>query len=351
MPKYSIIVPVYNCRKYLPDCVESILNQTVPDFELVLIDDGSTDQSGVICDAYAVRDKRIRAFHKQNGGAASARNYGIDRAIGRYILFVDGDDTITKDCLEAVGKSVSLAELTIFGIQFNYFRGAKLKSHGIHSVHFTGVFTKDELLANFQDFFQDNQLSSACNKLFDKKILIERNIRFQQGQTLYEDFDFVLRYLNAVQTIFCIDRPLYEYRIVLHGPAYRNKRTATTAGIREGLLPLRETAATYYSMYPDSTVPSVMANLYMMLLQQHLIQRTDNTDPQFSQELTGYCNDEILQSAIRAGGVLEGTNKELYGWIRSGDCCRIKGLYRAKRRKAAIRRVIQFFLPSRKEAR
>ena len=95
-PKVSIIVPVYNVEKYLHRCVDSILLQTFTDFELLLIDDGSTDKSVDICDKYALKDSRIRVFHKKNGGVSSARNLGIKKSNGVYILFVDSDDYLAK---------------------------------------------------------------------------------------------------------------------------------------------------------------------------------------------------------------------------------------------------------------
>lgn len=96
-PKISVIVPVYNVEKYLSRCIDSILAQTFTDFELLLIDDGSKDKSGNICDEYAKKDSRIRVFHKENGGVSSARNLGLDNAEGEWILFVDADDWIEQD--------------------------------------------------------------------------------------------------------------------------------------------------------------------------------------------------------------------------------------------------------------
>lgn len=100
MPSLSIIIPVYNVEKYLKECVKSVLMQSIKDFEILLIDDGSKDSSGKLCDEIASTDSRIRVYHKPNGGLSSARNYGIDRALGEYIIFLDSDDFwIDKDIL------------------------------------------------------------------------------------------------------------------------------------------------------------------------------------------------------------------------------------------------------------
>ena len=97
MPKLSIIVPVYKVEQYINKCIDSILNQTFTDFELILVDDGSPDNCGKICDEYAQKDERVRVIHKENGGVSSARNLGIDEAKGEYVSFIDPDDWIDLD--------------------------------------------------------------------------------------------------------------------------------------------------------------------------------------------------------------------------------------------------------------
>lgn len=105
-PLISIIVPVYNVDAYLKQCIDSILNQKYENFELLLVDDGSTDKSGDICDVYGKRDKRVRVFHKKNGGVSSARNVGLDNAKGDWIAFVDSDDIVTPSYLSGLYSDV-----------------------------------------------------------------------------------------------------------------------------------------------------------------------------------------------------------------------------------------------------
>lgn len=119
MPVISVIVPVYNVETYLAQCIESILSQTFEDFELLLVDDGSKDRSGEICDVFAAGDTRIRAFHKENGGLSSARNYGIDRANGRYVVFIDSDDYLLEN--DAFSRLVSYSDKRALDIlRFDY---------------------------------------------------------------------------------------------------------------------------------------------------------------------------------------------------------------------------------------
>ena len=113
-PKISVIVPVYKVEKYLPECIESVLAQTFTDFELILVDDGSPDNSGAICDDYAARDPRIRVFHKQNGGVSSARNLGLDHARADWVAFVDADDAVDEKYLEHLWGDGPAAGTLIF---------------------------------------------------------------------------------------------------------------------------------------------------------------------------------------------------------------------------------------------
>ena len=107
MPQISVIVPVYNTEKYLHRCIDSILAQTFTDFELLLIDDGSTDNSGTICDEYATKDSRVRVFHKKNGGVSSARNLGVDNAKGEWVTFVDSDDCVPQNGSALLYEAIS----------------------------------------------------------------------------------------------------------------------------------------------------------------------------------------------------------------------------------------------------
>lgn len=114
LPKVSVIVPVYKVEKYLPECIESVLAQTFTDFELILVDDGSPDNSGKICDDYAARDSRIRVFHKENGGVTSARNLGLDNARGEWIIFVDSDDSLPRYSVEILFTKAKSEGVDVF---------------------------------------------------------------------------------------------------------------------------------------------------------------------------------------------------------------------------------------------
>ena len=122
-PFISIVVPVYNVERYLPRCIESILRQTYTNFELILVDDGTPDRSGIICDRYAERDSRIRVIHKENGGVSTARNTGIDAAKGEWITFVDSDDWVSDEYLKTLTTHLhnNSYDLVIGGFEFRHF--------------------------------------------------------------------------------------------------------------------------------------------------------------------------------------------------------------------------------------
>lgn len=115
--KYSIIIPVYNVARFLPTCVESVFNQTFVDYEILLIDDGSTENSGLICDDFAKKDSRVKVFHRKNQGVSAARNYGVSQAQGEYILFLDADDYYTDQLmLEKIDRKIQQCDMVVFGV-------------------------------------------------------------------------------------------------------------------------------------------------------------------------------------------------------------------------------------------
>ena len=135
-PAVSIIVPVYNTERFLNRCIDSVLAQTYSDWELLLVDDGSTDSSGSICDEYATQDSRIRVFHKENGGVSSARNLGLDYARGEWITFVDSDDYIAPDMIEKLYETQKRnnADITVCGYRWVDKEGKNLKSFHMNSM-------------------------------------------------------------------------------------------------------------------------------------------------------------------------------------------------------------------------
>lgn len=267
--KYSIIVPFFNCIEDLPVCVNSIQRQTESDWELLLVDDGSTDGSAALFDQLAQQEPRIRVFHKKNGGAASARNLGLVHASGDFILFFDGDDTVEPDLLETVSAALSEAnpQMVIFGMSFDYYDGAgRLEKTELLSTKHAGIVSSQDICSGFSSFFADNALSSACNKVFSGRILRDTGLCFSEEMTLYEDLDFVLRFLPHCEKISCLDRALYHYRLAADKP-HLNRRVLQLDKLLHNLELLSGSVLALNA--PDAAQRT--ADLFAELVDQHLM--------------------------------------------------------------------------------
>lgn len=207
----SVIVPVYNCKSTLERCVQAIVSQTFPDWELLLVDDGSMDGSGHLCDQLANEDSRIRVFHKENGGVSSARNLGLDKAQGEFVVFCDSDDWVEPNWCEQL-RRIALQRPRSVPI-CNYFRSSA-EGECINSQKACA-----RLVAEIprRDFFSLNQwelLGIPWNKIFYRSILEENQIRFQPDISLGEDLIFCLDYLHYQEDgFYFVNIPLYHYSV------------------------------------------------------------------------------------------------------------------------------------------
>ncbi|MDX8414736.1 glycosyltransferase family 2 protein [Intestinicryptomonas porci] len=205
---FSIIVPVYNVEKFLPQCVESVLAQTFGDFELVLVDDGSPDGSGKICDQYAAKDARVVVRHIPNGGVSRARNVGLDAARGQWCVFVDSDDWLDPDFLQKNFEAISANENVDFVISgMRYLKGL----HADEVVYKPAVITPREAYFD-RGFFR----SGGIFKAFKMSVLNGNNIRFRTDLPRGEDNVFLADFLNCAQSAAAIDYCGYNYRCSLN---------------------------------------------------------------------------------------------------------------------------------------
>lgn len=209
MPEISIIVPIYNCGDSIRKLVDSLLHQTLTDFELILINDGSTDNSREICDKLASGDSRITALHKENGGAGSARNAGIKRAIAKYIMFPDADDYLEPDMLEVLYNTMTEkdSDLAVCGF---YNEGKSVTE----TVTYPSAYYKDEKGARmcFAELFPEGFLGYPWNKLYKRDIIADNGILFPDMRR-YQDGAFNLDYFDFVKTLSIIEKPLYHYGV------------------------------------------------------------------------------------------------------------------------------------------
>lgn len=206
----SIIVPVYNVEKEIDRCVDSLINQTYENIEVLLIDDGSTDKSSCICDEYAMLDDRIRVIHKENGGLSDARNCGLDNTNGDFVMFVDSDDFLETDaCLRLYECIVNTDTDMCVGVireirkdSVNYQRRSHIKPNVRYS-------SKEFMVRSIKSY---EWYAPAVLNLYKTAVFNDNNIRFKKGR-LYEDIEILPRIYLCTNTISYVDFPFYNYVI------------------------------------------------------------------------------------------------------------------------------------------
>lgn len=209
----SVIVPVYNAEKYLEECIDSILNQTYKNFELLLIDDGSTDLSGAICEQYKENDYRIRVFHRKNAGAAAARNFGIEQAKGYWVTFVDSDDWITNNYIETLAVNDKELEVCFVNTRKKRRNRKTSLSGEIHVLDKEHFHAFERCLLNKYADSNHPHLTSACAKLYKKDFLLQYSIKFPEKLKKSEDAIFNMQVYNKAKTGLWNTAELYNYRI------------------------------------------------------------------------------------------------------------------------------------------
>lgn len=202
-PLISVIVPVYNVDQYLNRSIDSILSQTYTDIEVLLVDDGSTDCSGKICDEYANKDSRVRVFHKINEGVSSARNVGLDNAKGQWITFVDADDWIDKNMYQKLYNTAVSTQADIVLCSFYEYHGLG-KTFLIEAI--STESDKIEILRNYILSF-----TSLCNMLVSRNLYVDNNLRIPKDINNCEDFWLTVRLFYYAKKIYSLHIPLYYY--------------------------------------------------------------------------------------------------------------------------------------------
>lgn len=204
-PDVSVIIPVYNAEKYLSECIDSILNQSFENFELILVDDGSSDTSGSICDEYSRKDERVKVYHLPNGGVSSARNFGLDKAQGEWITFVDSDDYVGQYYLSF--KREEIADVVVFDSKVVCNDGSIRQSDGIPPFYSKNREDINEYLSKY---VHKPLLNVPWGKAYKKSII--KNVRFPIGQRLSEDTVFVYEVLSKIESLNVITGSVYYWR-------------------------------------------------------------------------------------------------------------------------------------------
>ena len=211
-PLLSIIVPIYNVEQYVDRCIQSILNQTYQNLEIILVDDGATDCSGAIADSYAAKDKRIKVFHKENGGLSDARNYGLEHVTGDYILFIDSDDFIVNIMCERLITVASSNNADIVSCNYYIYRGDDdISIHTMSVQDDKRTFTGMDMLRYYLLKTEPFDLNVVWNKIFKLDLFNGVvPVRFPKGRVQEDNFTIFMLFLNA-NSIVTVNEPLYYY--------------------------------------------------------------------------------------------------------------------------------------------
>ena len=229
----SIVVPIYNVEKYLKQCIDSVINQTYKNLEIILVDDGSTDSCAYICDEYTKKDERIKVIHKKNGGLSDARNVGLDIAKGEYVSFIDSDDYISEDFIEKmynalIDNNAEISQCNLVKVNDN----AEILEK-IGYIDNIKIETSYEMLKDLYTGHWENTI--ACNKLFNIQLL--ENIRFPVGK-VHEDEFTTYKILYKASKIAIVEDYLYKYRQnsnSITGKQFKEKRLDAIQAYEERL--------------------------------------------------------------------------------------------------------------------
>ena len=227
----SFIIPVYKVEKYINECVDSILNQLTDACEVILVDDGSPDRSGVICDGYADRDSRVKVVHQKNGGLAAARNTGLDCARGEYIAFVDSDDYLDGQCVSKI-----LNWITLGGADICFMRAMKVFPDGkqqllddeMNAAELKG--SKESAIKYLSE--RSKYPGSPCTKLFRRALLERNHLRFPDDRRVSEDLGFVLQCILNADSYDALPIDYYYYRQAREGSITNNVTYKSFLGLR-----------------------------------------------------------------------------------------------------------------------
>ena len=203
MPKISVIVPVYKVEKYIYRCIDSILNQTFRDFELILVDDGSPDNCGAICEEYAQKDSRIRVVHKQNGGPSTARNVGIEVAFGDFVMFCDGDDYVAPQWCEMLYECIRNTPEAFVSSNLWKVTGGMEKTYQ--------PIAETVEKTNYFSIYKKGISAYTVNKIYNLRLLHKHNLRFDEKRAIGEDTIFNAEYCALCSECYYIASPLYYY--------------------------------------------------------------------------------------------------------------------------------------------
>lgn len=340
--KFSFLIPVYNCIQTLSGCVESLCAIGLTDWELLLIDDGSTDGSGALCDRLSRRFAPVRVFHQANGGVSAARNKGIREAQGRWIFFVDADDSLDPDALQNMlsdPESFS-GDMLLFGMTFDYYRhGLCYRSDPLFYPQ-SGLLSRESWANDWENLFLCNSLSPAWNKGYRREMLLSHGLFFREDLFLYEDLEFVLRCMRYCDSVYNVPKAIYHYRQPEDEGGAR-RRVSRISSLSAWITPLEQAMDGLSDTVPASARQAVLLRLYLILAQEKISHGS-------LRELTQLSRD---WNAWRAGKVLPAVDPALQKSLTESRTVRLYIKSRLTRLRHAIAVRVKSLRALKKEVR
>ncbi len=261
-PLISVIVPVYNAEEYLEKCVNSIINQTYKNLEIILVDDGSPDKSGEMCDAFAVKDLRVRVIHKENGGQSSARNRGLDIMKGELVGFVDSDDWIEPDMYQHLYEMMIQfdAQIACCGVQKDYPNG-KVE---FFNIYYPGdneirIYSRAEALR--ESLANVRITYSPCDKLYHKDVFA--NLRMTEG-IIYEDMEIIPKWIERTETVAYNPTPKYHYTMTDESTIRGTYNLRRMAEVDVALAKAKDYQTRYPELYDEAMGRYIAVCLYVI---------------------------------------------------------------------------------------
>ena len=305
-PKISILIPVYNVAPYLRQCVDSVINQSYKNIEIILVNDGSTDDSLAICEEYKQKDERIVVVNKKNGGLSDARNFALAKATGDYVWFVDSDDWIALDAVEILATNVVKFQCEVLGFSFiNYFEATNTFSEAEYSQKIALTNGNEYILQS--DFF----FPSACTHLYSRLFLEKNQLKFKVNQ-LHEDDYLNFGCFGKIKKIAKIEDGLYFYR--------RRENSITTSVSKENLVKRMDSYIELITLFKTINDIDVVflskkanaykRNLYELLYQYVILNTTTFSEKQYQTTknkpfLKGFYSDKTQFSYSKKNWLLK----------------------------------------------
>ena len=296
----SVIIPAFNCEKNIKHTVESIISSGLTDYEIIIVNDGSTDNTVSVCNSLCSQYSFIKYSEQENNGVSAARNKGINIATGEYILFFDADDTAEEngfsECIDIIESENP--DILVFGMSFDYYKNGQLYRRDNLVPKQTGTLNKFQIKSELESLYNTNALSSACNKIYRKTLISDNNILFNTDYFLMEDFLFSLECLKVCENMYCLPKALYHYKQSENEKNAFN-RLKRIDNLCEYVLPFK-TAIDELAV--GKIGDSVFINFFFMLLSQKMYYENANEIKTLVESL----NNDKLFNEIKQGKIPEG---------------------------------------------